>query len=61
MTKPTRKTSAVEKSPKQPRDPHRTRKLHAVEEMEDLGEYVSNRQVDPWRGQFMQLGWNYCI
>ena len=58
MTKSTRKTVPARKSHKAPRDPRRSRELLSVEE---LGVYSSSHQVDPWRGQIMQLAWDYCV
>ena len=46
------------KSRKAPRDPRWTRQPLSIEE---LGVYSSSHQVDPWRGQFMQLSWDYCV
>ncbi len=49
---------ATKKPHKQPRVPRRLRELLNVEELEV---YNSNREVDPWRGQIMQIGWDYCV
>ena len=57
MSKSTRKTVSIHKSSKLPRDPRRSREPLSVEE---LGTYSSSHQVDPWRGQFVQLSWDYC-
>jgi len=63
MNNPTRKITSTKPSThksgnKTPRDPRRLREfLHG----EELGNYSSNRQVDPWRGQIMQLSWEYCV
>ena len=61
MNNPTHKTTspkapATHKGGKVPRDPRRLRGLLNVE---DVG--ASNHQVDPWRGQIMQLSWDYCV
>ena len=58
MAKSTRKTSTSRKSSKPPRDPRWTRQPLSVEE---LGVYTSSSQIDPWRGQIMQLSWDYCV
>ena len=60
MNNPTHKTT----SPKAPatskalRVPRRLRELLNVEELDT---YNSNREVDPWRGQMVQLSWDYCV
>lgn len=68
MNKSTRKitppkTTATHKggkaySPIDPRDSHRAPEILTVEE---LGVYTSSHQVDPWRGQLVQLSWDYCV
>lgn len=58
MNKPTRKPATARRPHKQPRDPRRAQGLVTVEE---LGVYTPNYQVDPWRGQLMQLSWDYCV
>ena len=57
MSKPTAKTTTPRK-PHKPRDPRRTWDLLNVEEMEV---YTPNFQTDPWRGQLVQLSWDYCV
>ena len=62
MTKTTAKASTPTSTPtstrKTPRDPRWTRQPLSVEE---LGVYTSSSQIDPWRGQFVQIGWDYCV
>lgn len=40
------------------RDPRHTREQLSAEE---LGLYSFSTTVDPWRGQLVQLGWDYCV
>lgn len=55
----TRKTTPTYKGKaSNPRDPRRAQEVLTVEE---LGVYIHSQQVDPWRGQIMQLGWEYCV
>lgn len=59
MNKPKCKQPAVaRKGEKSPRDPRRSREPIVVEELDN---YTPSYQVDPWRGQFMQLCWDYCV
>ena len=57
-TKITSTSASTRKGGKTPRDPRWTRQPLSIEE---LGVYSSSHQVDPWRGQFVQLGWDYCV
>ena len=52
------KAPATSKGSKALRVPRRLRELLHCEELEV---YNSNREVDPWRGQIMQIGWDYCV
>ena len=54
----TTKASTTSKGGKAPRDPSRSREILSVEEM---GIYTSSHQIDPWRGQFVQIGWEHCV
>lgn len=54
----TTKTPPTPKGGKAPRVPRRLRELLNVEELDT---YNSNREVDPWRGQMVQLSWDYCV
>ena len=55
----TRKSTPKSHNPrKTPRDPRWTRQPLSVEE---LGVYTSSHQIDPWRGQLVQIGWDYCV
>ena len=56
----TRKTTPTYKGGKasNPRDPRRSQEILSVEE---LGVYSSSSQIDPWLGQLVQIGWNYCV
>ena len=54
----TTKASTTSKGGKAPRVPRRLRELLNVEELDT---YNSNREVDPWRGQMVQLSWDYCV
>ncbi len=63
MNNPTSKTTspkapATSKGSKALRVPRRLRELLNVEELDT---YNSNREVDPWRGQMVQLSWDYCV
>ena len=49
---------ATHKGGKAPRDLRRVRELLHCEELDT---YNSNIQVDPWRGQIMQISWDYCV
>ena len=63
MNTPMRKTTP-HKSPThpkgdgKPRDPRRTCDLPNVDDLEG---YTSTYQIDPWRGQFVQIGWEHCV
>lgn len=55
----TRKTTPTYKGKaSNPRDPRRAQEILTVEE---LGVYTSSSQIDPWRGQIMQLSWDCCV
>ena len=54
--KSTRKSTP--KTRKHPRDPRWTRGNFSLEELEA---YASSHQIDPWRGQLVQIGWDYCV
>ena len=54
----TTKTPPPSKCGKAPRDPSRTCDLPNVDDLEG---YTSSHQIDPWRGQFVQLVWDYCV
>ena len=51
-------STSTRKSRKAPRDPRRSREPLSIEE---LGTYSSSHQIDPWRGQLVQIGWDYCV
>lgn len=54
----TTKTPPTPKGDGKPRDPSRTCDLPNVDDLEG---YTSTSQIDPWRGQFVQLVWDYCV
>ena len=63
MNNPTRKTTshkspATHKGVKVPVTPLRLREIPNVDDLEG---YTSTSQIDPWRGQFVQIGWEHYV
>ena len=50
-------TKSKKSTRRKPNQPQRVRQPSLAEDYE----YSSSRQVDPWRGQFVQLDWGYCV
>lgn len=54
----TTKTPPTPKGDGKPRDPRRAWVIHVEDDLEG---YPFTSQIDPWRGQIMQLCWEYCV
>ena len=55
----TRKTTPTYTGGKAP-NPRDSRRAQEILTIEELGVYTSSHQIDPWRGQLVQICWNYC-